>query len=167
MYVFTNEKLKKLRESQPWHVYQRVVLATIDNHFLFQLPFGFWYVLREIRAHYAETDTPAGNVFPDIRFEVYLMGANKWPQNAPVPFRLSCTPGGEGVVVNGAGELTAGSIGTAKMINSLHPVRDTLNITIVRQGVGPFVPFVDLDCVGYLIPHGDMWVEGGKGVKRA
>lgn len=162
MYKFNNEKLKKLRDCQPYHIYQRVNITETNNPFLFPLPFGFWYVLRELRVHYPDHDTPAGNIFSPLSFSVYLMGVNKWPQNAPVPFELSCIPAAAGVAVNAANELTTGVITLGKMINSIHPVRDNLNITIVRLGVAPFVPFIDVDCVGYLMPQyiDDMWKGG-------
>lgn len=157
-------KFDILRESQPYYYYQRVQLTSPEGYFFSAIDYGFWYLLRRVHVQFSEID-PAGAVFyPTLNVYFVERANNKIPQNVPIPFRLFCTPNGEGIQGNVANQLTATGPKNAKLQNVVYPFRD--NIELYISGHNPIgnPPFVDIMLIGYLIPAKDfyMW-EGGKG----
>jgi len=144
-----------LRESQPYFIYQRVLLNSPIGYMLFALDYGFWYVLRQINAKY-----PSDNgvvQFPDLNIFAVQKGINKETQNVPVPINLFCTPGSSGVQLAGA-TVDVGAIKAAKLQNIVYPFRDTVEFQISGHTPGS-IPFVDICLIGYYLPVKDnvMW----------
>ena len=143
--VKTNDLLKG---SQPYFIYQRVMLTSPVAYMFFALDYGFWYILRQINAKY-----PSDNgvvQFPDLNIFAVQKGINKEPQNAPIPINLFCTPGSSGVNLTGA-EVTTGAIKAAKLQNIVYPFRDNMEFQITGHTPGT-IPYVDVCLIGYYLP---------------
>lgn len=159
-------KFDILRESQPWYIYKRVQLTSPTGYFFEPIDYGFWYLLRRVHVQFPELD-PAGAVtYPQLNMYMVERGSNKIPQNVPIPFRLFCTPGAEGVQVNAANQLTATGPKNVKLINKVFPYRDNIELYISGQNPIGSPAFIDIALVGYLIPSKSfyMWQknEGGE-----
>ena len=152
-----------LREGQPWFLYKRVSLVDPVGYCFFPLEYGFWYLLRKVNMKYADTDVAGANRTNRLNVEAILRGTNKIPQNEPIPFDLLSSPGPAGVAPGAGGQLTATGVKTSKLLNTLYPFRDNIELYVTGQQTS-LPAFVDIVCIGYLIPEKSfhMW-EGGQG----
>lgn len=158
-------KFDILRESQPYYIYKRVMLTSPTGYFFNAIDYGFWYLLRRIHVQFPELDAAGAVIYPQLEMYMVEKGSNKIPQNVPIPFRLFCTPGAEGVQVNAGSQLTATGPKNAKLINKVFPFRDNVEIYISGQNPIGNPPFIDIALVGYMIPNRKLYMwQGGKDV---
>ena len=147
--------LKNCSGSQPYFIYQRVLLNSPIGYMFFALDYGFWYILRQINAKF-----PSDNgvvQFPELNIFAVQKGINKEAQNVPVPINLFCTPGSSGVQLAGA-TVEAGTIKAAKLQNIVYPFRDNMEFQITGHTPGS-IPFIDICLIGYYVPvkENSMW----------
>lgn len=156
--------LDLLRDGQPWFLYKRVPTTTPTGYCFFPLEYGFWYLLRKVNVKFAETNA-AKTVFANsLNVEAILRGTNKIPQNEPIPFNLLSSPGSAGVSPSVSGQQqTATGVKNSKLLNTLYPFRDNIELYVTGQGGASLPAFIDIVCIGYLIPEKSfyMW-QGGK-----
>ncbi|MFA5235094.1 MAG: hypothetical protein WC390_11905 [Sulfurimonas sp.] len=137
-----------LRESQPYFIYQRILLNSPIVYFLFSLDYGFYYLLRQIHIRY-----PSDNgivQYPNLNIFAVQKGSGKETQNVPIPATLFCTPGNSNVTMVGALS-TVGEVKAAKLQNIVYPFRDTMEFQISGHGIAT-PPFVDMCLIGYYLP---------------
>lgn len=143
------------RESQPYFIYQRVLLGSPIGYMFFALDYGFWYILRQINAKF-----PSDNgvvQFPELNIFAVQKGINKETQNVPIPVNLFCTPGSSAVQLVGA-DVSAGVIKAAKLQNIVYPFRDNMEFQITGHTPGS-IPYIDICLIGYYMTVKDraMW----------
>ena len=157
------ESLDALKDCQPYYIYKRVQLTSPTGYFLNPIDYGFWYLLRRVHVKFPEVDTAGAVFYPQLNLYVVERGSNKIPQNTPIPFRLFCTPTSEGVTVTAGNQLTATGPKNAKLLNKVLPFRDNIEFYISGQNPIGNPPFIDIVCIGYMIPERKLYMwEGGK-----
>jgi len=140
-----------MKERQPYFIYQRLTLAHPTEYFLEYVNQGFYYLLRDIYVSYPELDAAGATFGPELRFELKQKAQDIIPQDVPLPFRLCCTPGNDGIQATAANLLTAQPPKYNKMFNIIYPEKDNIEIKITGQNLTtPTV--VDIMLNGYLIP---------------
>lgn len=156
-------KFDILRESQPYYIYHRVQLTSPTGYFFQAIDYGFWYLLRRVHVQFPEIDAAGAVYYPTLNVYSVERANNRIPQNVPIPFRLFCTPGSEGVQPTAGNQLTATGPKNAKLLNVVYPYRDNIELYISGQNPIGNPAFVDIALIGYLIPAKDfkMW-EGAK-----
>lgn len=153
--MFDLNNLDRIKKSQPYFIYQRVLLPGPIGYMFFQLDYGFWYVLKEVHAKFP-SDNGAVQ-YPELNMFALQKGIGKESQNIPVPITLFGTPGNSGVQLVGA-DLTAGIMKAAKLQNIVYAFRDTLQFEFSGHVPGT-MPYVEVCLIGYYLPVEDnmMW----------
>jgi hypothetical protein len=174
-------------ESQPWFFHERVPLqnppitlpaAKLPYGYMnFKIDFGFNYLLRRMRTHFAEFDQvgalpPVNHTqfLPTMNIEITEKAFNIIPQNVPIPIDLTSTPASSGTTLDPTGvlaydQLTASAPKADKLINKLF--KNGSNIEIFISGnaalATTFPMYVHIVLIGYLIPAKklDMWGTNG------
>lgn len=150
--------MSNLQNSQPYFIYRRLILTKQVEYFLFDIDYGFNYLLRNINVRFPEIDSTGAVYGPTLNFESIENSVGRRAQNEPIPFNLLATPGSSGVSVNGSGQMTSASLKNKKMLNVAYPYRDTIQFKVSGQdGITPVA--VDIVLIGYLVAKGniDMW----------
>lgn len=183
--MFELINVSEVAETQPYFYHERVdfqqppltvpITARLPyGYFNFKVDFGFFYLLRRIRVHYAQFNSVGGvhTVYmPALEIDIVEKALNTIPQNVPIPTPLFCTPGNEGVTIDPAGagayaELTATAPMSDKLINKVFPNGSNLEIFVRWNTLPPagtaFPMYAHIVLIGYLVPDKTIAMWGGK-----
>ena len=173
-------------ETQPYFFHERVQLQnpalTLPatklpyGYMNFKVDFGFNFLLRRIRSHFAEHDMVGGlhtQFLNTMNIEIIEKAYNVMPQNVPTPLNLCTTPASSGTTIDptGAaiyGDLTATAPKADKLINKLFPNGSNIEIYINGNAAlaTTFPMYVHIVLIGYLIPKKTLTMWGKNGGKN-
>lgn len=156
------------RESRPFWFYKRIPLLHSEEYVLFQLDYGFNYIIHRSLAKYNETI--GWGLCPEIRLDFLQTGRAEAFHKSPFCPDLFASPSCAGVAVvtetapadmTGYGiNFTATSIKLAKKLNYLFLFRDTIQVKITGQQINSAVNpllnapcYLDLALVGRYYPE--------------
>lgn len=152
MFVYEKIDVNEWKGTYPYIIYQRVNLVAIKNPFFFLIETGYWYLLRHIRAKWAEIDAAGATFAPEISIEVIGSARHRVFQNNPIPLRHLTTPTSRGVQITGAGDMTSINPWRTIAFDDVRMHQDNITFLVSGQNATPFPAFVDLIVVGYMIP---------------
>jgi len=143
------------RESRPFWFYKRVPLLHGEEYVLFQLDFGFNYIIHRSLCKYNEA--VRGTICPEIKMDFLQTGRADSFHKSPFCPDLFASPSAAGVAIatettpadqTGYGiNFTATSIKLAKKLNYLFLFRDTIQVKVTGQQINSSVdPMVNLPC---------------------
>lgn len=139
----------------PLFIYRRISLATARPPFFFAIDPGYWYWLRFLRAKWYEQDSddPGLGLAPEINIEIVESSVHRVHQNAPVSLRLLCSPASSGCQLTAFGHTATPATGQ-KILNEMRPFRDNITFYVTGQNLAGtvFPAYVDIVCIGYMIP---------------
>lgn len=172
-----------IAETQPYFYHERVPLqnpaltlpaAKLPYGYMnFKVDFGFNFLLRRIRSHFAEMNMVGGvhtQFLRTMNIEIIEKAYNVMPQNVPIPLSLCTTPASSGTVIDPTGtasyaDLTATAPLADKLINKLFPNGSNIEIYINGNAAlaTTFPMYVHIIIIGYLIPKKTLTMWGKHG----
>lgn len=172
MTAFNPVDLRVVQATQPYLVYHRYALNTPRVYSMYEVPYGYNYLVREVFCRWDGAGTLTTD--PALSTEVFNASSARARQTGPVPIMLYSSPGGENAVVPAAGgvppfgvQFFAVPLTSYRLVNIAFPYGDTVRLEITGQIPG--YSFVDIVLHGYLIAESAISLWGNerrRGVKR-
>lgn len=169
MSAFDPVDLRVVQATQPYFVYHRYALTTPRVYSLFDVPYGFNYLVRSVVTRW-DMWGAVSTSDPPLSAEVFNAAASRARQTVPVPFSLFSTPGGETFTAVEAGapfgiSFASNPLTSARIVNLAFPYGDTLRVEITGQIPG--YTFLDIVLRGYLIPESVLAIWGNRPISRS
>lgn len=164
--AFRKIDLRQAAASQPYFVYARVSLAQPRVYTVYEVPYGFNYLLRRVVSRWDGAAVGINNGL-SIPAELFNSAQSRPRQNEPIPVHLFSSPAGDNqaVAVPGAPlgiQFFATPRTSARIVNIAFPYGDAVRVVVSNPDIpGAAVQFFDIVLEGYLIPENSLGMWGG------
>lgn len=165
MSVFSPFDLRVVQATQPFFIWARYQLNLPRVYSLYQVPYGYNYLIRQVFARWDMVGFGGGPTVtdPPLAVEIFNASSGRARQTRPVPFVLFSSPGGENTAVPLGGapfgiSFFADPRLSSRIVNLAFPFGDTIRAEITGQIPG--YTHLDLLVQGYLIAEGDLSLWG-------